>query len=71
MERAIIAMTKTGRLQIRITPDLKEKLEALAASENRTVSNYIENLIIRELEEKGSKRCAFYSRVATKEQLEG
>lgn len=45
-------MTKTERLQIRITPDLKEKLEALAASENRTVSNYIENLIIRELEKR-------------------
>lgn len=63
-------MNKTERLQIRITPDLKERLEALAASENRTVSNYIENLIIRELEEKDSKRYAFYARVATKEQLE-
>lgn len=45
-------MTKTDRLQIRITPELKEKLESLAASENRTVSNYIENLIKREVEKR-------------------
>ena len=45
-------MNKTERLQVRITPELKEKLEALAASENRTVSNYIENLIKREVEKR-------------------
>ncbi len=45
-------MTKTERLQIRITPDLKEKLQALAGAENRSVSNYIENLIIKELEKR-------------------
>ena len=45
-------VAKTERLQVRITPELKEKLEALAASENRTVSNYIENLIIRELKKR-------------------
>lgn len=38
-------MSKTERLQIRITPELKTKLQALAQAENRTVSNYIENLI--------------------------
>lgn len=42
-------MTKTDRIQIRISPDLKEKLQKLAEAENRTVSNYIENLIIKEL----------------------
>ena len=42
-------MTKTDRIQIRITPELKEQLQKLAEAENRTVSNYIENLIIREL----------------------
>ena len=42
-------MAKTDRIQIRISPDLKEQLQKLAESENRTVSNYIENLIIREL----------------------
>ena len=42
-------MTKTDRIQIRISPELKEQLQKLADAENRTVSNYIENLIIREL----------------------
>lgn len=42
-------MAKTERLQIRITPEMKERLQELAAAENRTVSNYIENLIKREL----------------------
>lgn len=45
-------MTKTDRIQIRISPELKAKLQALAAAENRTVSNYIENLIIKELNKK-------------------
>lgn len=42
-------MNKTDVVRLRITPELKEKLQQLAAAENRTVSNYIENLIIREL----------------------
>ena len=46
-------MTKTDVVRLRITPELKEKLQALAAAENRTVSNYIENLIIRELKRNG------------------
>lgn len=42
-------MPKTDRIQIRISPELKEQLQKLAEAENRTISNYIENLIIREL----------------------
>lgn len=42
-------MPKTDRIYIRISPELKEQLQKLAEAENRTVSNYIENLIIREL----------------------
>lgn len=38
-------MNKTERLQIRITPELKAKLQRLAEAESRTVSNYIEYLI--------------------------
>lgn len=38
-------MTKTERLQIRITPELKAQLQKMAESEGRTVSNYIEQLI--------------------------
>jgi predicted transcriptional regulator len=45
-------MTKTDRIQIRISPELKSQLQKLADAENRTVSNYIENLIIRELNKK-------------------
>lgn len=43
-------MAKTDRIYIRVTPEMKEALQALAAAENRTVSNYIENLVQREIE---------------------
>jgi len=43
-------MNKTDRLQVRITPELKEKLQALADAENRSISNYVENLIKKELD---------------------
>ena len=45
-------MAKTERLQIRITPELKAKLQTKADAENRTISNYIENLIRKDLEKK-------------------
>lgn len=38
-------MTKTDRLQIRISPELKAQLQKLAEAEGRTISNYIEQLI--------------------------
>lgn len=43
-------MAKTERLQIRISPELKQQLQRLAEAENRTVSNYIENLIREKLQ---------------------
>jgi predicted DNA-binding protein len=46
-------MAKTEYLHIRISPEMKEKLQKLAEAENLTVSNYIENLIIKELNKKG------------------
>lgn len=46
-------MTKTDRLQIRITPELKQKLQALADAEGRTISNYIEQLIKNAIKTKG------------------
>lgn len=64
-------MGKTERLQIRITPELKEKLQALADAENRSISNYVENLIINEIVKKEPKKCFGYFRVATKEQVDG
>ena len=43
-------MAKTERLQIRISPELKQQLQRLAEAEGRTVSNYVEQLIKRELD---------------------
>lgn len=43
-------MTKTDRLQIRITPELKAKLQQLAEAEGRSVSNYVEQLIKKAVE---------------------
>lgn len=45
-------MAKTERLFIRITPELKEQLQALAVSENRNLSNFIENILIKRVEER-------------------
>jgi hypothetical protein len=43
-------MTKTERIYIRLTPELKEQLQKSAEAEHRTVSNYIEYLVKRSLE---------------------
>ena len=40
---------KDKRLHIRINEDLQKKIKIKAAEENRTVSNYVINLIIRDL----------------------
>lgn len=40
---------KDKRLHIRINSDLQKKIKEQAAKENRTVSNYVINLIIRDL----------------------
>lgn len=46
-------MAKTERVNIRLTPELKEQLQKAADAENRTLTNYIENLIIKELKKEG------------------
>lgn len=43
---------KTDMLKVRITPDLKAKIQAAAEAENRTVSGYIVNLIMRDIVKK-------------------
>lgn len=48
MEKTI----KTDMLKVRITPDLKAKIQAAADVENRTVSGYIVNLIMRDIAKK-------------------
>ena len=44
--------TKSERLQIRITPELKAELQRLAEADGRTVSNYVEQLIKSAVESK-------------------
>lgn len=44
-----VSETKSEVVRLRITPELKASLQKLAASENRTVSNYLEFLIKREV----------------------
>jgi predicted transcriptional regulator len=39
-------MGKTDNLTIRISPELKTMLKDLADADNRTVSNYLEKLIM-------------------------
>ena len=45
-------MTKTDWLKIRITPELKQQLQEAAQADGRTVSNYVEMLIRRELDKR-------------------
>ena len=45
-------MPKTELISLRVPAELREKLKRAAAADNRTVSNYIVNLITIELEKK-------------------
>ncbi len=46
---------KTERIGLRITKELKETLEKLAAEENRNFSNYIETVLIKHIENYDNK----------------
>lgn len=46
-------MAKTANLALRIEPGIKAGLEKAAAADRRTVSNYVEALIVADLKEKG------------------
>lgn len=48
----MVKTIKTDMLKVRITPDLKAKIQAAAEAENRTVSGYIVNLIMRDIAKK-------------------
>lgn len=39
------ATNKSEVIRLRVSPDLKAQIQAAAEAENRTVSNYVENLI--------------------------
>lgn len=45
-------MNKTELIQIRVSPDLKEKIKAAADADNRSVSGYVMNLIKQDIEGK-------------------
>ena len=47
--------TKTERIAIRVDSKTKKKIENLAKKENRSMSNFIENIIIEKLEEKETR----------------
>ena len=49
---------KTERVQIRITPETKAKLQTLADREHRTITNCIEDLIERAISSYGRRENA-------------
>ena len=46
-------MSKSERLYIRLTPELKEQIQAAAEAEGRSISNFIEHLITQALKREG------------------
>ena len=46
-------MAKTERLYIRLTPEVKSQLAEAAASKNRSITNYVEDVILASLDAKG------------------
>lgn len=44
--------TKSDILRLRITPELKQQLQAAAARENRSLTNYVETALKRALAQK-------------------
>jgi uncharacterized protein (DUF1778 family) len=46
-------MAKTERIYLRLTPELKEKIQAAAEAEGRSISNFIEHLITQALKREG------------------
>lgn len=46
-------MSKTERIYIRVTPEMKELLQQASEKENRSVTNYLENLIKKALKKEG------------------
>lgn len=48
-------MTKTEVIRLRVTPELKQQVETAAKAENRSITNFVENLILRGLEERANE----------------
>lgn len=48
---------RTARINLKIRPSLKAEAEKHARDQGRTLSNYIELLITRDIKNAGSKKC--------------
>jgi predicted transcriptional regulator len=46
------AMTRTAPFSMRLPPDLKERLQQLADRDHRSLTNYIEVLLLQHVEKK-------------------
>lgn len=53
LDKETMVMAKTERLYIRLTPELKEQIQAAAEAEGRSISNYVEHLITQALKREG------------------
>nr|DAF54124.1 MAG TPA: hypothetical protein [Phage sp. ctcqm2] len=53
LDKETSVMAKTERLYIRLTPELKEQIQAAAEAEGRSISNYVEHLITQALKREG------------------
>lgn len=43
-------MSKSERVNLRLTPEMKEQLQRAADKEHRTLTNFVESLVIKEIE---------------------
>ena len=60
---------RTERLNTRVLPSIKAMAEQMAASDGRTLSNYIENLILNDYKERGIKMKKYHIEYATPEMI--
>ena len=55
MTKQVVVNLKTEVVHIRISHELKEKVKELADKENRTISNYVENIISKEVKNRADE----------------
>jgi len=46
-------MSKPLAISVRVSPEIKEGIEKVAKADGRTVSAYVERLLVQHLQEKG------------------
>lgn len=45
-------MSKSELISLRVTPELRDRIKKAAEADNRTVNNYLLNLIVKAMDEK-------------------